>query len=358
MSDINARAGALLQDLAAVQASKQSRWGYERAASAVLNLDLPLDALVNDGTLQRIPSVGPKSERVILEVLRTGGSALVEDAVEASGQAADIAEIRALRENFMSRARVIAVLRDGEAGTPSIEDYHGDLQMHSTWSDGSQTLEDIIEAGLARGYAFCAVTDHSYGLKIAGGVSMEDLAEQHAEIDRLNQRYRGRFRLIKAIEANIRPDGSVDMTAEELAQLEMVLAAPHSGLRSPADQTARMITAVRTPGVRILGHPRGRLYGKRPGVRANWAEVFAAAAEADVAIEVDGDPWRQDVDYELVRVAIDAGCVFALDSDAHSPPELRNAEIAIAHARVAGVPSARVINCWSVERLLSWCGHE
>src|SRR5262249_60844253 len=120
--------------------------------------------------------------------------------------------------------------------------------MHSVSSDGSQTLEAIIEAGLERGYVFSAVTDHSYGLPIAGGVSMARLAEQHAEIDRLNARYKRRFRLLKGIEANIRPDGSVDMQRDELRQLEIVVAAPHSALRSTTDQTARMIAAVRTPG--------------------------------------------------------------------------------------------------------------
>ncbi len=183
---------------------------------------------------------------------------------------------------------------------------------------------------------------------------MAELAEQHLEIDAINRRYDGRFRLIKGIEANIRADGSIDMTPDELAQLEFVVAAPHSGLRSAADQTGRMTAAVRTRGVHILGHPRGRLYGTRPGIHANWSEVFEAAAAANVAVEIDGDPWRQDIDHQLARLALEAGCVFALDSDAHSPSELRNAEYAIAHARLAGIPRDRVVNCWPTERLLTW----
>src|SRR5262249_41668921 len=155
-----------------------------------------------------------------------------------------------------------------------------------------------------------------------------------------------RFRLIKGIEANIGPDGSIDMTRSELGRLELVVAAPHSGLRTAADQTERMVAAVRAGGVHVLGHPRGRVYGERPGISANWPAVFEAAAATNVAIEIDGDPWRQDVDYALAPSALDAGCVFALDSDAHSPPELRNAEYAIAHARLAGIPGDRVINCW------------
>jgi len=198
------------------------------------------------------------------------------------------------------------------------------------------------------------VTDHSYGLPIAGGVSMDELAQQHREIDGLNRKYRGKFRLIKGIEANIRADGSVDMQPDELAQLELVVAAPHSALRVATDQTTRMVTAVQTKGVHILGHPRGRMYGSRPGVTADWDQVFAAAKEANVAIEIDGDPSRQDIDYDLAKRAVDAGCLFALDSDAHSTGELRYAETAIAHARLAGVPTERVVNCWDTERLLEW----
>jgi len=197
-------------------------------------------------------------------VLQTGSSPTIERAIAESGQASDIERRRDLRDHFLSRAQVLAALRNRALEGPRREDYHGDLQMHSTWSDGSQTLEDIVEAGIARGYTFCAVTDHSYGLKIAGGVSMAELAEQHRDIDRLNKKHRGTFRLIKGIEANIRADGSVDMEPDELATLELVVAAPHSALRSAADQTVRMVNTVKTHGVHILGHPRGRKLGSPP----------------------------------------------------------------------------------------------
>jgi histidinol phosphatase-like PHP family hydrolase len=226
--------------------------------------------------------------------------------------------------------------------------------MHSTWSDGSQTLADIVEGGLARGYTFCAVTDHSYGLRIAHGVSMAELVKQHREIDALNKKYRGKFRLIKGIEANIRGDGSADMERDELRRLELVVAAPHSVLRTTDDQTARMVNAVKAPGVHILGHPRGRKYGSRPGVTADWDQVFKAAQRSNVAIEIDGDPSRQDIDFDLAKRAVAAGCLFALDSDAHSTPELQYSETAIAHARLAGVPTDRIVNCWPVERLMEW----
>jgi histidinol phosphatase-like PHP family hydrolase len=354
--DRNGQIAALLRDFAAIQKSKQSMWGYKRAAAAVLALEQPIESLLEpDGTLQKIPNIGPSSTRIILEVLNTGSSSTIEQAIAESGQATDVARRRELRDNFLSRAQVLAALRKTTLRGPRVEEYHGDLQMHSTWSDGSQTLADIVEAGISLGYRFCAVTDHSYGLKIAGGVSMAELAEQHKEIDALNKKHRGTFRLLKGIEANIRADGSIDMEPHELAQLEIVVAAPHSMLRSAGDQTPRMLNAVSARGVHILGHPRGRKIGSRPGVSADWDRVFKAAAVSGMAIEIDGDPSRQDLDFGLAQRAIDAGCLFALDSDAHSTTELAPyAATALAHARLAGVPPDRVINCWTLERLLRW----
>jgi putative hydrolase len=354
-NDTNGLIAALLRDLASVQKSQQSRWGYKRAAAAVRNLEEPIESLLQpDGTLRKIAQVGPSSTRVILEVLRTGRSETVERAVAESGKGSEIAKSRELRGNFLTRAQVIAALRNPKLRGPAPSAYRGDLQMHSTWSDGSQTLEAIVTAGIARGYGYCAVTDHSYGLPIAGGMSMAKAIEQHLQIDALNDAYGGRFRLLKGIEANIRADGSVDMEPHELNHFEMVVAAPHSALRSTADQTSRLVRAVSTPGVNILGHPRGRMYGSRPGVAADWDAVFERAARTQVAVEIDGDPARQDIDFELARRAVRAGCLFALDSDAHSTEELAYAETAIAHARLAGVPADRVVNTWPLDRLLEW----
>ena len=355
MKDINSVVAAWLRDLAFIQKSPQSGWGYKRAASAVMRLDVPIDTLRNpDGTLQKIPHLGPASTRVILEVLAAGTSATVEQAVEASELRADVLRRRGLRSNFLSRAAALDAMRTPKPYVPSLADYRADLQMHSDWSDGSQTLEDIIATGLSRGYSHAAVTDHSYGLPIAGGLPMERVVEQHREIDIHNARYRGRFRLLKGIEANIRADGSIDMTPDELARFEIVVAAPHSALRSSNDQTARMIAAVETPGVHILGHPRGRMYGSRPGVSADWDHVFMAAARRGVAIELDGDPARQDLDYELAQRAVSSGCLFAIDSDAHATDQWWYAETGLAHARIAGVPRSRVINCWPLAKLLDW----
>jgi histidinol phosphatase-like PHP family hydrolase len=353
--DTNAKIGALLRDLAAVQTTQQRRWGYKRAAQAVLELDVPLESLLQpDGTMRRIPHVGPASLRVIHEVLQTGRSETVDRAVGESSRASEVARSRELRGNFLSGGQVAEVLQFEPHRGLTRGDYLGDLQMHSEYSDGRVTLADLAEGCMARGYQYCGVTDHSYGLPIARGVSMADLRKQHAEITALNKRLKGRFRMLKGIEANILADGTLDMQPRELRRLELVLAAPHSRLRTGDDQTERMLTAVRTTGVHILAHPRGRKLGTRPGITANWRKVFAAAATAGVAIEIDGDPSRQDIDFELAQQAIAAGCLFALDSDAHSVGELRYAETAIAHARLAGIPKERVINCWPLERLLAW----
>jgi histidinol phosphatase-like PHP family hydrolase len=133
-----------------------------------------------------------------------------------------------------------------------------------------------------------------------------------------------------------------------------VLAAPHSKLRRSEDQTGRMLAAVTNPHVHVLAHPRGRISASRAGVVADWPAVFAAAAQCDVAIEIDGDPARQDLDFTMAARALDAGCLFALDSDAHSTAQLAYADTALAHARLAGIPPDRIVNCWPVNRLLEW----
>jgi putative hydrolase len=355
VTDTNLVVAGLLRDLAVAQGSTQRAWGYKQAANAILALDVPIETLREpDGTLARIPRIGPSSTRVILEVLATGGSPIVERAVEASGQRAEVERRRALRPHFLSRARVVAVLADTSLAGPALADYRGDLQMHSTWSDGSQTLDAIVEAGRAHGYAYAAVTDHSAGLPIANGLSPARFAQQRAAIDRLNRAGDGGFRLLAGVEANIRADGSIDVEVEDRRRFDVVVAAPHAVLRSAADQTARMVAAVEAPAVHVLGHPRGRMFGSRPGVGAHWPRVFTAAAARGVAIEIDGDPARQDLDHVLAREALAAGCLFALDTDAHAVGHWRYVEIAIAHARLAGIPLDRIVNTWPLDRLLAW----
>lgn len=318
----------------------------------MLRIDRPLAPLIEANTFRGIAGIGPTTDRIARELIHEGTSPFVERAVRESGKQEEIARLHGMRRHFLSRAAVKEIV--SRSGTPSARGYRGDFQMHSVWSDGAETLESIVDACLARGHRCAGITDHSYGLPVAGGMSMADVALQHAEIDALNRSFDGRFRLFKGIEANIRQDGTVDMDEDELRRFEFVVASPHSLLRKTHDQTERLVRAVMQPGVAILGHPQGRVFNHRAGIVANWDEVFRAAASHGVAIEIDGSWSRQDVHYELAARALELGCLFALDSDAHSHAELQFSDIAIAHARMAGIPQQRIINYWPDRKLLEW----
>ena len=235
-ADVNAVVGGYLRDLAFAQSSQQKMFGYKRAAAAIQSLDVPLTDLVGpDGALPRISGIGPGSARIIREVLDTGESPTVERAIDASEQRSDIERRRQLRRHFLSRAEVIRILRDPSFGGPSLEDYRGDLQMHSEWSDGYPTVQQIAEACLQRGYRYAAVTDHSHGLKIAGGMSMAEAADQRRAIDDVNAHFGARFQLLQGVEANIDAAGQLDLSDDEAAVFDVVLAAPHSRLRRNED---------------------------------------------------------------------------------------------------------------------------
>jgi putative hydrolase len=351
--DVNLELAGLLFDMVHVAGEKNPRaFGYKRAAKAVLRLDRQITPLVTANTFRAIPGIGPTTDRIARELIHDGRSAFVERMVQEAGKEESLAKLRTLRQYFLSRAAVAEIVKR-RAG-PSRAKYRGDFQMHSVWSDGAETIESIVQECLSRGRTCAGITDHSYGLAIAGGMTMEQVAAQHAEIDAVNAKYQKRFRVFKGIEANIRPDGTVDMTPDELRRFEFVVASPHSLLRKGIDQTDRMVGAVSQPGVCILGHPQGRRYNVRPGVSADWEQVFAVAAKRKVAIEIDGSWDRQDVHYALAARALEHGCIFALDSDAHSHPEYNFVDIAIAHAKLAGIPQRRIINYWSDEDILDW----
>lgn len=352
-SDLNSVVASALRDMAALQDAVHSQRGYAGAATAILGLETSLTALQQaDGTFARIPRVGPSSTRILAEVLAHGYSPTVERRIDERGQRAAIDKQRALRQGFLSRAAALEVL--ALAGADLRARYQGDLQMHSTWSDGQDTVQAMAEGCRARGYTFCAITDHSGGLPIAGGLSAERLSAQRAEIAQVNRDLGGTFHVLSGVEANIGTDGSVDVDEAQRQTLDLVVAAPHSALRGAQPQTDRMLAAVTTPGVHILGHPRGRKYGTRAGVAVDWPRVFAAAAESGVAIELDGDPSRQDLDCTLAVQAREAGCLFALDSDAHAVEQLWYTELAMAHARLAGIEPDRIVNCWPLPQFTAW----
>jgi putative hydrolase len=302
-----------------------------------------------------VPFIGPSSARIIIELVEISASRTVDAAVAASAQGSKVLALRKLRSDFLSQfAMEQALGSPAGAKVVSKTAFRGDFQMHSTWSDGGESVDAMAQGCIALGHTCMGITDHSYGLPIARGMTMAAVTRQHREIDRLNAQLAGRFRIFKGIEANILADGALDLKPDERRVFEFVVASPHSELRREHDQTSRMLGAVKQPGVAILGHPQGRVYNTRKGVAADWPRIFAEAAKRRVAIEIDGNWHRQDVPHVLARQALDAGCLFALDSDAHSIGELRFTDYSIAHARLAGVPAERVINCWSDAQLEAW----
>ncbi|MDQ3214025.1 MAG: PHP domain-containing protein [Acidobacteriota bacterium] len=353
--DLNMAAAALLYDMAALQGTERSQFGYKRAAKAIVGLPVSIKELVAAGALRDVPFIGPSSARIIQELVAGGGSPTVDAAVAKASRPSKVMAAREYRTAYLSHfAMQQALSAPLGTGVVSRGEYRGDFQMHSSWSDGSERIGVMADAAQALGHTCLGITDHSYGLPIAHGMSMADVERQHREIDVLNAGYEGRFRVFKGIEANILADGSLDVQPAECALFEFIVASPHSLLRRPEDQTGRMLGAIRTRGVTILGHPRGRMFNSRPGVAADWDRVFEEAAKRRVAVELDGNWHRQDIDFELAGRALAAGCIFALDSDAHSTRELRFSEYAVAHARLALIPAERVINCWSNEELDAW----
>jgi histidinol phosphatase-like PHP family hydrolase len=355
-NDLNIVAAGLLHDLAILQSSERSSFGYKRAAKALAGgIDRSVVDLIEEGILRDVPFVGASSERVVGELVKTGASASVQSAVDGSAKRSEVEKRRKFRRAYLSR-HVMRLVLDAAlpASIVSTKSYRGDLQMHSTWSDGAESIADLAEGAYALGWQRIGVTDHSYGLPIARGMTMESAGKQHLDIDRVNEQFKGRVRVYKGVEANILADGALDLSEDERRVFEYVIASPHSQLRKDTDQTPRMLAAVKLPGVAILGHPQGRMYNTRPGIAADWAKVFREAAARNVAVEIDGNWHRQDIDYELAEVALDEGCIFALDSDAHSIAEFPFTDYAIAQARIAGIPADRVVNCWEESRFDAW----
>ena len=222
-------------------------WGYKNASRSIRRHPEFL-AELTDADILKIEGVGPASLRVVREYLDTGESPTASRIVAGSGKSKEIEAERALRRHFLSAAMVRKVLSEPKRGAVKVEDYRGDFQMHSRGSDGSDTVDTLAKGCMQRGYRCMCVTDHSYGLPIAGGMSMTEMRAQHAEINALNKKYGGDFHIFKGVEANILQDGSLDMDAAELGEFDLVVASPHSSLRKGIDQTGRILAAVSTPG--------------------------------------------------------------------------------------------------------------
>ena len=233
----------------------------------------------------------------------------------------------------------------------------GDLQMHTQWSDGSGTVEEMARAAAERGYEYIAITDHSKGLKIAGGIDEQQLREQAEEINAVNASMRAealKVEVLHSIELNLNPRGDGDMDPRSLSDLDFVLGCFHSALRKKEDQTERYLLALRNPDIHILGHPRGRIYNFRLGLTADWERVFGLAAGLDKAVEIDGYPDRQDLNVHLLKLAKKAGCRISLGTDSHDPLQLRFMEYSLAAASLAGIRGDRILNFMSAQELRQW----
>jgi DNA polymerase (family 10) len=234
------------------------------------------------------------------------------------------------------------------------DDILGDLQMHTTWSDGKASVEEMARAALARGYRYILITDHTQSLGVAGGLTPERLRQQRREIDAVNARLTG-IRVLQGAEVEVRADGSLDFSDDVLASLDMVVAALHTGLRQERDKfTARMLAAIRHPHVDVIAHPSGRLIGERDGADLDWEAVLRAAAETRTILEINAHPSRLDLDDLHARRAIELGCKLAISTDAHEPDGLDVMFYGVAVARRAWATVEDVVNAWPLERLLSW----
>jgi putative hydrolase len=318
---------------------------FRRAAAAVDATDpeeLARLAAAPGAGLRGLPGVGEVTERVIREALAGEVPVYLRrlEAIEGRPVAEGAAALR-------------AALR-------------GDCHSHSTWSDGGSPIAEMAEAARDLGHEYLVVSDHSPRLTVASGLSPERLRAQLDEVARLNEDLAGAasrggrpFRLLTGIEVDILEDGSLDQSDELLARLDVVVASVHSKLRMPGpEMTRRMVAAVANPHADILGHCTGRMVvGRgRPESEFDPDVVFGACAEHGVAVEVNSRPERQDPPKRLLRLAVEAGCRIAIDTDAHAPGQLDWQLGGCERAFACGVTADMVVNTRDAAGLLAWAG--
>jgi DNA polymerase (family X) len=234
-------------------------------------------------------------------------------------------------------------------------DLLGVLHVHSTWSDGQNPIRDMAEACIARGFSYLGITDHSKTAAYAGGLTEEDLRRQHKEIDRLNEEYAGRIRILKGTECDILRDGSLDYADDVLATLDFVVASIHSLFNlSEEEQTRRMLRAISNPYVDIIGHPTGRILLSREGYSLDIDAVIDAAAAHGVCIEINASPLRLDLDWRYLHRARDKGIKIPIDPDAHTIDGLDEMRYGIGIARKGWLRAGDVLNTKSTEELLNF----
>lgn len=296
----------------------------------------------NAGSLKDLPGVGPTTAAVIEQAFRD----------EIPDYLADL------------ETRCVPLVEGGEKIRAALR---GDLHEHSDWSDGGSPIEEMAVTAIEIGHEYMALTDHSPRLTVANGLTVERLEKQLGIVNNLNAHLAG-FTLLSGIECDINVDGTLDQTDELLGRLDVVVASVHSELRAPAPtMTARMLTAIGNPYTDIIGHCTGRLVASgpaaggrrgrpnsRPESQFDAEQVFAACASAGVAVEINSRPERLDPPRRLLKMAVDAGCLFSIDTDAHAPGQLDWQAYGCARAEECGVPVERIVNSWPLEELLAW----
>ncbi len=306
-----------------------------------------LVARADGGTLVDLPGIGKVTATVIAESLQG------EEPIY-------LRRVRTLGDALVSEGA--AVLRAA---------LKGDLHTHSDWSDGGSPIEEMARAARALGHEYTVLTDHSPRLTVANGLSPQRLLRQLDVVAEINDRLAAeedqpRFRLLTGIECDINEDGTLDQEPALLARLDVVVASVHSKLRMPAaDMTARMVAAISNPHTDVLGHCTGRQVlghgrgGKgRPESEFDAELVFAACARFGVAVEVNSRPERLDPPKRLLRLAVEAGCRVAIDTDAHAPGQLDWQHLGCERAHLCGIRPEQVVNAWGVEDLLRWSGRD
>jgi histidinol phosphatase-like PHP family hydrolase len=315
---------------------------FRRAAHAAFMWPVEASELMAAGrSLTELRGIGPALARRVAEWLEHPPADLAPPPI---------------RREFLTLARARKVLEKNPGWSRQLK---GDLQMHTEWSDGGTTIAEMAAGGIERSYRYIAITDHTKGLKIAGGLDEKRLSRQGREINRLNKQLAKQgieFTVLRSAELNLSPEGVGDMNAGAMGGLDLVLGCFHSALRRTEDQTDRYLAGLRNPEIQILGHPQTRVYNRREGLHCDWSKVFAEGARLDKAVEIDGDPNRQDLRVSLLKLARKEGIRISLGTDAHDPEELAYMELSLAAALLAKIPAERIVNFMPLEELTAWIG--
>lgn len=255
-----------------------------------------------------------------------------------------------LREN---QGEIEAALKNELPKLVELKDVKGDLQMHSVYSDGNETIQKMAEEGRKLGYQYIAITDHAESLKVAGGIGEKEILKQFAEIEKINHRLLPHFRILKGIEVNILANGNLDLPDEILKKFDIVVASLHSSLDAPKEKiTERLIKATENPNIDIIGHPSGRMINQRPESNLDWPKVFAATKKYHKILEINASPFRLDLKDVYIREAIKNGVKLSIGTDAHSLAELKNLRFGVSQARRGWAEKSDIVNCLTADELL------